>query len=438
MRSRLLLISLTFSLAVPGFALAQGAPAQEAPKEWVEKATGHRVIRLSPDEGGSSLYFHQNTYTPKGDKLIFDTRAGIAVVDISKLGQEPVQAEIVVPGARTISVAFRTPDVYYRKPPENAGGQQRRDSGPLFATNVETKQTRELTTARGNVINADETLLIGTESDAEAAEKVKELGIPMLVTADLVNRNESPGRLRPGGRSLALVVTNLKTGESRKIHYSTEWLNHLQASPADPQRLLFCHEGAWHQVDRTWTIRADGSQLKLMHKRTLPYEIEGHEFFSYDGKWVWYDLQTPRSKDFWLAGVNIETGERVRYPIARDQWSVHYNISRDGKLFAGDGGGPGSVANQTPLPEGRRLNPPGNGQWIYAFTPAGELSETMQVGGETVKIGKFNAERLVDLSKHNYSLEPNVTITPDNKWVVFRSNMHGATHTYAVEIAKRN
>src|SRR6476661_7694797 len=77
-------------------------PAQAPPREWVEKETGHRVIRLSPDEGGSSLYFHQNTYTPKGDKLIFDTRAGIVVVDLTKLGQEPVKPEIVVPGARAI------------------------------------------------------------------------------------------------------------------------------------------------------------------------------------------------------------------------------------------------------------------------------------------------------------------------------------------------
>ena len=45
-------------------------------------------------------------------------------------------------------------------------------------------------------------------------------------------------------------------------------------------------------------------------------------------------------------------------------------------------------------------------------------------------------ERLVDLSKHDYRLEPNVTITPDNRWVVFRSNMHGATHVYAVEVAR--
>jgi oligogalacturonide lyase len=41
----------------------------------------------------------------------------------------------------------------------------------------------------------------------------------------------------------------------------------------------------------------------------------------------------------------------------------------------------------------------------------------------------------VDLSKHRYALEPNVTITPDHHWVVFRSNLHGTTHVYAVELA---
>ncbi len=405
------------------------ARAQTPPSDWIDPASGHRVIRLSGDEGGQSLYFHQNTYTPQGDKLIFDTRAGIAAIDLTKLGKEPVKAEVVVPGARAISTAFRTPDVYYRK------------SGALSATNLETKAERKVADARGGafsatVVNADETLVIGFERDADAPAKVKELGLPMLVTADLVDRNEPPGRLRPGGRSLALVVTDIQSGTAKKIHYSTEWLNHLQASPADPHRILFCHEGAWHQVDRVWTIRADGTELALMHQRTMQYEIAGHEFFSHDGQWVWYDLQTPRSKEFWLAGVNLQTGERIRYPIAREHWSVHYNISRDGKLIAGDGGGPGSVANLTPLPERKTLDPPGNGQWIYLFTPQGPPAETIQVGGQTVKVGKLAAERLVDLSKHDYRLEPNVTITPDNKWVVFRSNMHGPTHVYAVEVAK--
>jgi oligogalacturonide lyase len=137
-------------------------------------------------------------------------------------------------------------------------------------------------------------------------------------------------------------------------------------------------------------------------------EIAGHEFWSRDGRTVWYDLQTPKSQEFWLAGVAVEGERAIRYRLAREEWSVHFNVSPDGRLFAGDGGGPRSVAA------------PGNGQWIYLFRPTAAGLE---------------AEKLVDLSKHDYQLEPNVTFTPDGKWIVFRSNMHGASHVYAVEVA---
>lgn len=394
--------------------------AQTPPTDWIDPVTGHRILRLSGDDGGASLYFHQNSFTPKGDRFVFNTRAGIVAIDVTRLGQGPAQAEVVVPGAQALAVAWRTPEVYYSR------------AGTLYATHLETKATRKVTDAPGRVVNADETLVIGTVYDPEAAAKVQALELPMRPTAELAPRDEPPGRLRPGGRSLALVVTDVKTGVARKIHYSTEWLNHLQASPTDPRRLLFCHEGAWHQVDRVWTIRTDGTDLRLLHRRTMRYEIAGHEFFSFDGRWVWYDLQTPRSQEFWLAGVHVETGARIRYAIAREHWSVHYNIARDGTLFAGDGGGPGSVANLTPLPERKPLRPPGNGQGIFLFTPATDPFETIQVGGEPIQIGKLAVRKLADLSRHDYRLEPNVHITPDKRWVLFRSNMHGPTHVYAV------
>ena len=55
-----------------------------------------------------------------------------------------------------------------------------------------------------------------------------------------------------------------------------------------------------------------------------------------------------------------------------------------------------------------------------------------------IKPAVLKAERLVNMENHDYRLEPNVTFTPDNKWVVFRSNMHGPVHVYAVEVAKTN
>jgi oligogalacturonide lyase len=48
----------------------------------------------------------------------------------------------------------------------------------------------------------------------------------------------------------------------------------------------------------------------------------------------------------------------------------------------------------------------------------------------------LRAERLVNMSKHGYRLEPNVSFTPDRKWVVFRSNMFGQVYVFAVEVAR--
>jgi oligogalacturonide lyase len=182
-------------------------------------------------------------------------------------------------------------------------------------------------------------------------------------------------------------------------------------------------------------MRTDGTGLKQVHPRTMDMEIGGHEFFSNDGRTIWYDLQTPRSLVFWLAGYELATGKRTWYNHQRDEWSVHYNISPDGKLFAGDGGGPDSVANRDS--SGRTLDPPGNGQWIYLFRPElTGLTGLPENAAKQIKTGVLHSERLVDMSNHDYSLEPNVTFTPDGQWIVFRSNMHGPSHVYAVEVAK--
>lgn len=399
------------------FHLAVTAVAEDVPRDWVDAATGHRVIRLSDDGGGTSLYFHQNTYTPEGDKLVFDTREGIVAIDLTKLGREIAKPELIVAGGRAIATAQRTRDVYYRH------------EGGIYAANIDSKATRLVAAgSRGQAINCDETINVSTTSAAGPngtappqrkllpqrermfGDKLK-AGIALSAEEEASARKEDGlSRRLSNPSSQALVFTNLKSGETVSVGHQYAWLNHLQFSPTDPTLLLYCHEGTWHEVDRIWTIRTDGSQQRLMHKRTIDMEIAGHEFWSHDGKTIWFDLQTPRSKEFWLAGVSVETGEKTRYKIERDQWSVHYNVSRDGKLFAGDGGDPGQVAFAK------------DGQWIYLFRPQSD--------------GTLAWERLVDMSRHNYRLEPNVTSTPDSKWVVFRSNMHGPTHVYAVEIAK--
>ena len=40
------------------------------------------------------------------------------------------------------------------------------------------------------------------------------------------------------------------------------------------------------------------------------------------------------------------------------------------------------------------------------------------------------------MSRHNYRLEPNVRFTPDEKMVLFTSNMFGPSYVFGVEVDK--
>src|SRR5262249_11640800 len=58
------------------------ARAQEVPREWIDPDTGHRIVRLSDEPGSASLYFHQNAYTPDGQKLLITTPTGLSTVNL--------------------------------------------------------------------------------------------------------------------------------------------------------------------------------------------------------------------------------------------------------------------------------------------------------------------------------------------------------------------
>ncbi len=398
--------------------------AQESvPREWIDPDTGHRVVRLSDEPGSQSLYFHQNAYTSDGKNLFITTPTGVAVIDLSTRAiQKVVHGRVSL-----IMTGRKTGRPYYVK------------EGTVYAADPGSKVSRAIAKvpAHGSVVavNADETLLAGTITegsvpDEPPAPSTTATALGMNSRGQL-GRDNYPGKGSMMERRLAarlpmqLFVVNTATGEMKTILRSTDWLNHVQFSPTDPTQLLFCHEGPWHKVDRTWTIRTDGTGLTQIHHRTMNMEIGGHEFFSADGRTIWYDLQTPRSEVFWLAGYELATGKRTWYHLERGEWSVHFNQSSDGMLFVGDGGGPSSVAA------------PGNGQWIYLFRPELVPDRTdgaLPNAATLIQPGVLRAEKLVNLAHHDYSLEPNVTFTPDGRWVVFRSNMFGATHVFAVEV----
>src|SRR5579875_168338 len=394
--------------------LITGNAFADPPKSWIDPDTGHRVIRLTDEPGSASLYFNVNAYTANEKEMVYSTPDGVSVLDLSTFKSRPV----VKGRVRIVMAGHKTQQVYYIKLEDRS----------LWATDVDTGATKRIGSLppRGSVdtINADETLAAGTYVEGNGQDYGANRTGQNQPLEQPRNKGEMMERTLAAHLPRVLFTMDLRTGERKEILHSTDWLNHLQFSPTDPMLLMYCHEGPWHKVDRIWTIRTDGTHNTLIHKRTMEMEIAGHEFWGHDGKTIWYDLQTPRGQDFWVAGYRVYTGELIWYHLQRNEWSIHFNVSEDGTLFCGDGGDPGQVAHAP------------DGEWIYLFRPELIKNQGGMAAKDLIRPGVFHAERLVNMSKHKYHLEPNVSFTPDQKWIVFRSNMFGSTYVFAVEVAK--
>ena len=383
---------------------------QKMPDQWIDKDTRHKVIQLTRNgRSNLSFYFHNNPFI--GNKMVYYSSAPtgeatdrkletyntnardrqLHLLDLKTLKSEqltyhtsPMTGEIVHAG---------TGNIYY----------QIKDS--VYCVNATSKKLKLVYVfpddfkASITTVNADGTLLAGARSD----DKEKELFRQNPDKSSYFNIIYEAKLPR------TLFTVNVNTRELKKLFTDSAWLNHIQFSPTDPKLLMFCHEGPWHKVNRIWTINIDSKDTMLMHRRTMDMEIAGHEWFAADGSAIWFDLQTPRSTKFFVAGADVRTGNEKRYELQRDEWSIHFNRTKDGKLFAGDGGDPGQVAKAK------------DGMWIYLFKPDGD---------------RLVSERLVNMKKHNYKLEPNVHFSPDGKWVIFRANFEGVENVYAVEVEK--
>jgi oligogalacturonide lyase len=419
--------------AVMAGATAAAQPAAP-PLEWTDAATGHRVTRLSSEPGTRSIYFHQNSITPDGRFVLVEMKDGIGVIEIATRKN----TRLVEGKARALFVGRKSGLVYFSRG-ENTGRPEQQKGIGIYTVEPTGGKPRQIAIIeRGSIasVNADETLLLGSYAEREWQLEQGPRDPRFEANYQAVGKDGKPltfaeakeVRLLQREQAqipMAMFTVDTRTGEQTIIHRSTAWLGHLQFSSTDPRLLMFCHEGPWHRVDRIWSMRP-GEQPKLMHRRTMNMEIAGHEFFHVDGKTIWYDLQTPRGEVFWLASVTPE-GHRTWYKVERDHWSVHFQISPDGKFFAGDGGDEEMVAHAK------------DGKWLYLLYPQAipDVAGISAPNSESlVHPGTLRAERLVDMRKHDYRLEPNVHFTPDGRHVIFRSNMHGDVHTYMVQIAK--
>ncbi len=440
--------------------LSAAARAADPPKTWVDKDTGHRVWRLTDEPNSGGFYFNVNAYTPDKKSMIYTAPDGIHVLDLTTM-----KTRLLVPspprpanappgpggfmryGMHALVAGFRTNSVFYTQtdPASNVTSVYKADVGTGAIRKLVDLPERHMIVS----VNADETLAAGTyiEGDSTGREYGSNMPAPAqpagaggnrVASAEQgphyqpMNKGEMMERRLAARLPLVLFTIRLepgpngeKPGDIKILLHSTDWVNHLLFSPTDPELLMYCHEGPWHKVDRIWMIHTDGTHNTLIHKRTMAMEIAGHEFWGLDGETIWYDWQYPKGEVFFLAGYNLKTGQRTAYHMERNDWSIHFNLTKDLDLFCGDGGDPGQVAHAP------------DGEWIELFHP-----QMLPISADTMNApdfwqpGVFHPEHLVNMSHHNYREEPNVRFSPDKTLVIFTSNMFGPSYVFAAEVAK--
>jgi oligogalacturonide lyase len=392
---------------------AVAAMAAQPPESWVDADTGHRVVRLTNEPGSASLYFNQNGYTADGKKLVYTTPNGISVLDLeAKTARQVVEGRV-----RLIDAGRKTQRVFYLR------------DGAAFWTNVDTGETKKIADLprRGGIstINADETLLAGTYIEGEGQDYNR--GPTAATQGHPLDQPRNKGQMmedRWAARlPMGLYTLNVNTGEVKTIHKANDWLNHLLFSPTDPTMLMFCHEGPWHKVDRIWLMRTDGSMPpKKIHARTMAMEIWGT------------NSGAPTARP---------SGSTCRSRAARiSGWQATTSIQASAHgITCSATSGPSTstsraTAHSSPATAAIRA------RWRTPRTASGFIFSSrncFRIAGSTTKalcVRRAAGRAPVNMSKHQYRLEPNVSFTPDQKWVVFRSNMFGDTYVFAVEVVK--
>ena len=381
---------------------------QAMPDEWIDKDTGHRVLKLTRREGlNQSFYFHNNPFV--GEEMIFCGGKTNFAGNDNLHGSGPKDGlQLYAVNLKTLSIRQLTHERFNVSsevvcPARKEIFYQHGDT--VFALHVESLKRRVVSimpkALRGWVetVNADGTLLAGKLDDPKERE----------IMAAHPKKGEFFNLIFQAKLKKTIFTIDTQTGIVDTVFSENAWLNHLQFSPTDPHLLMFCHEGPWHEVDRIWTfdvVKRDSP--RLIHKRTIYREIAGHEWWGPDGKHIYFDLQKPRGETFFIGKTNVYTGKEEDYELQREEWSVHFVTSWDQTFMAGDGGAENSVAHSP------------DGHWIYRF--------------DYDSGNKLKTEKLVNLKNHDYNLEPNIHFSPDDKLIIFRANFEGYENIYAVEL----
>lgn len=139
--------------------------------------------------------------------------------------------------------------------------------------------------------------------------------------------------------SSLIIRYDTETETAETIYGGHARITHASLMPEDGDRILFCHDGPWHLVQRMWTVNAATDEVKPLLPQQKYLERAGHEFFTPQGRvGAQYSYRyRPDMPFFQHADVFLDfdggNQERFYYPYGRPG---HVSVSHDELVGVGD------------------------------------------------------------------------------------------------------
>lgn len=364
---------------------------------YTDRQTGATVTRLTSWRTNSNhLYFTNNCFYDDGKRIVFESdRSNIP--NLYSLDLESGRIEQLTdlpatpyPGGNPLQLTYVDPvnavAVFY-------------SGSRLMALNIKTRDLREIY----RVPDGYNKHIVSIGADGKYAFT--------SIIEDVTDRRREPtlqGTYDCHPHSEIIKIAIDGSGHET-VWAENNFIAHVNASPTDPDKLTFCHEGFWEQVDhRLWALDLKTGEVRKLHE-CADREAIGHEYWFADGKRIGYHGLTdcnrtgPTDEELHglsqLGAVNFDGTSDRSYDFP---YNMGHIFSMDERLIVGDGD--------------RR------GKYLRLW-----------------KLGDSGYEEPRALCMHNCTFKMQQShvhprITPDGKSVLYTSDESGYNQLYLVEI----
>ena len=232
----------------------------------------------------------------------------------------------------------------------------------------------------------------------------------ILTYYDLEDKENKPGgkgpRAGPWGIFAIPVASgaSMETPSGNPVLETPNRVNHIQASPTDPDLIEFCWEGSWDKLpQRMWCTNVTGTEGGPLG-RQRPHEARGHEFWFADGSKMGYHGRA-HVRGQVTAMIGTVTKDGV------DDWQI--------TLAEGCG---------------HCMYHAGRDMWVTDKAGADNAIAVVHIDGE----GTTGTGRLERLCLHNSSWKsqgchPHMQFSPDGKRLIWTTDGEGISQVYMME-----